>query len=172
MPSGRQFPREGSHAPECSRAYDPPLFGPVRLDASSKTESDLHIAALHIAALLEKGKPTEAHRCLRAICLLCIWSRSGCTYQRYQPNTESDSPRSFGAAGESASLSRRPIAFLNLGSGLLHANPRQTAHRDAPAPLAQVVAIVPIGQVAERNAGLRIGPSDLSAETRMAEGLA
>src|ERR1700730_18062283 len=54
-------------------------------------------------------------------------------------------------------------------AGLRRPGPGETAYRDAAAALAQVVAIEAIRLVAERNPGRRIGPSNLSAEARMAE---
>ena len=46
---------------------------------------------------------------------------------------------------------------------------RQAAHRHAPAALAEIIAVVPVGQIAEGDSGRRISPSDLSAEARMAK---
>ena len=46
---------------------------------------------------------------------------------------------------------------------------RQTAYRHTPPPLAEIIAVVPVGQITERNSGHEISPSDLPAEARMAK---
>jgi Metallopeptidase family M24 len=48
---------------------------------------------------------------------------------------------------------------------------RQTAYRHASAAFAEIIAVVPVGQIAEGNSGRRISPSDLPTEARMAERL-
>src|SRR5437016_6267082 len=48
---------------------------------------------------------------------------------------------------------------------------RQAAYCHAPAALAEIVAVVAVGQITEGNAGRWIGPSDLPAEARMAKRL-
>ena len=46
---------------------------------------------------------------------------------------------------------------------------RQTTYRYAPAALAEIIAVKPVGQITERNSGHGISPSDLPAEARVAE---
>src|SRR5258708_24200146 len=58
----------------------------------------------------------------------------------------------------------------NSASGYsISAGPRQAAYRHAPAALAEIIAVVAVGQITEGNSGRRISPSDLPAESRMAK---
>src|SRR5712691_3834406 len=53
----------------------------------------------------------------------------------------------------------------------ISAGTRQAAHCHAPTALAEIIAVVPVGQIAEGDSGRRISPSDLPAEARMAKRL-